>query len=71
MTTFELEAARPDTAHAMTRELLAWRKPFKKVLNWKLPHAKWFEDGKLNVSENCLDRHLEHCLDRYFESNLQ
>jgi acetyl-CoA synthetase len=40
------------------RELLSWRKPFKKVLRWKLPHAKWFEDGKLNVSENCLDRHL-------------
>ncbi|HEY1791801.1 MAG TPA: acetate--CoA ligase [Opitutaceae bacterium] len=40
------------------RELLAWRKPFTKVLNWKLPHAKWFEDGKLNVVENCVDRHL-------------
>jgi acetyl-CoA synthetase len=40
------------------RELLAWRRPFKKVLNWKLPHAKWFEGGKLNVAENCLDRHL-------------
>ena len=40
------------------KELLTWRKPFKKVLNWKLPHAKWFESGKLNVSENCLDRHV-------------
>ena len=40
------------------KELLAWRKPFKKMLNWKLPHAKWFESGKLNVSENCLDRHV-------------
>jgi acetyl-CoA synthetase len=40
------------------RELLSWRKAFKKVLRWKLPHAKWFEDGRLNVSENCLDRHL-------------
>jgi acetyl-CoA synthetase len=40
------------------RDLLAWRKPFKKVLNWKLPHAKWFESGRLNVAENCLDRHL-------------
>jgi acetyl-CoA synthetase len=28
------------------------------VLNWKLPHAKWFESGQLNVAENCLDRHL-------------
>jgi len=30
-----------------------------KVLEWNLPHAKWFTGGKLNVSYNCLDRHLE------------
>jgi len=40
------------------RELLAWRRPFRKVLEWKLPHAKWFRDGRINASENCLDRHL-------------
>ncbi len=40
------------------KEHLVWRKPFKKVLQWKAPHAKWFVGGKLNVSENCLDRHL-------------
>jgi acetyl-CoA synthetase len=40
------------------KELLTWRKPFKRVLQWKLPHAKWFADGQLNVAENCLDRHL-------------
>jgi acetyl-CoA synthetase len=40
------------------REHLTWRRPFKKVLKWKLPHAKWFESGRLNVAENCLDRHL-------------
>ena len=40
------------------RELVAWRRPFTKVLKWKLPHAKWFESGQLNVAENCLDRHL-------------
>ncbi len=39
------------------KENLEWIKPFKKVLNWKPPYAKWFEDGKLNVSVNCLDRH--------------
>lgn len=37
---------------------LVWRKPFKQVLQWKPPFAKWFVGGKLNVSENCLDRHL-------------
>ena len=40
------------------REHLTWRRPFKKVLDWKLPHAKWFGGGQMNVSENCLDRHL-------------
>ena len=40
------------------KEHLVWRKPFKKVLQWKAPHAKWFTGGKLNVAENCLDRHL-------------
>ena len=39
-------------------EQLVWRKPFKKVLDWQPPHAKWFVGGKLNVAENCLDRHL-------------
>jgi len=40
------------------KEQLIWRKPFRQVLEWKPPHAKWFLGGKLNVSENCLDRHL-------------
>ncbi|SDT89644.1 acetyl-CoA synthetase [Verrucomicrobium sp. GAS474] len=38
---------------------LAWVKPFKKVLEWKSPHAKWFTGGKINVAANCVDRHLE------------
>ncbi len=37
---------------------LVWFKPFNKVLQWKLPYAKWFLGGKLNVSYNCLDKHL-------------
>ena len=40
------------------KEHIVWRKPFKQVLQWKPPHAKWFLGGKLNVSENCIDRHL-------------
>jgi acetyl-CoA synthetase len=39
-------------------ELLVWHKKWKSVLEWEEPFAKWFVDGKLNVSENCLDRHL-------------
>jgi len=40
------------------KEELVWFKPWKSVLQWKLPYAKWFAGGKLNVSYNCLDRHL-------------
>jgi len=41
------------------KENLDWFTPWKKVLDWKPPFAKWFVGGKLNVSHNCLDRHLE------------
>jgi acetyl-CoA synthetase len=37
---------------------LVWFSPWKKVLQWKVPFAKWFVGGKINVSYNCLDRHL-------------
>jgi acetyl-CoA synthetase len=37
---------------------LVWQRRWKTVLKWKAPFAKWFVGGKLNVSENCLDRHL-------------
>src|SRR5215813_11467402 len=37
---------------------LDWFTPWKKTLEWKAPNAKWFIGGKLNVSYNCLDRHI-------------
>jgi len=37
---------------------LIWQKRWKTVLKWKAPFAQWFVGGKLNLSENCLDRHL-------------
>ena len=44
----------------LARELLLWEKPFTKILNEdKAPFYKWFEDGKINASYNCLDRHLK------------
>jgi acetyl-CoA synthetase len=44
----------------LARELVSWRKPFTKVLDESnAPFFKWFEDGEMNVSYNCLDRHLE------------
>ena len=43
----------------MAKQHVSWFTPWKKVLDWKPPFAKWFVGGKLNVSYNCLDRHLE------------
>ncbi|MCG9478446.1 MAG: acetate--CoA ligase [Actinomycetia bacterium] len=40
------------------RELLTWDSDFDTTLEWELPFAKWFVGGTLNVSENCLDRHV-------------
>ena len=40
------------------KDELIWFKPWTKVLQWKEPFAKWFVGGQLNVSFNCLDRHL-------------
>ena len=37
---------------------LEWFTPWTNVLEWDLPHAKWFTGGTLNVSVNCLDRHV-------------
>jgi len=37
---------------------LAWAKPWNRVLDWKLPDAKWFVGGRLNASASCLDRHV-------------
>src|ERR1041384_5769320 len=37
---------------------LEWIRPWDRVLEWKPPHAKWFVGGELNVSVNCLDRHV-------------
>jgi len=37
---------------------LEWMKPFTQILEWNEPFARWFADGELNVSVNCLDRHV-------------
>jgi len=43
----------------LAREHIAWNQPFRTILNENhAPFYQWFEDGKLNVSYNCLDRHL-------------
>jgi acetyl-CoA synthetase len=44
---------------AMARENLDWIEPFTQITNGNFEDATWFEDGKLNISANCIDRHLE------------
>ena len=41
------------------RELVSWAEPFTKLYEWELPYAKWYLGGTLNVSYNCVDRHVE------------
>jgi len=43
----------------MATENLSWIKDFDEVHNSKFANTEWFKNGKINVSENCLDRHLE------------
>jgi len=50
---------RPDRFWAREASELHWQEKWSKVLEWKVPFAKWFVGGKLNVAENCLDRHLD------------
>ncbi|WP_035615487.1 acetate--CoA ligase [Haloferula sp. BvORR071] len=50
---------KPNVFWAREAKELSWRTPWTKVLDWKAPDAKWFVGGKLNVCENCVDRHAE------------
>ncbi|MBZ0235654.1 MAG: acetate--CoA ligase [Deltaproteobacteria bacterium] len=51
-------AAEPERFWAEIASELTWAEPWKRVLEWDLPDAKWFVGGRTNVSVNCLDRHL-------------
>ena len=48
----------PDGFWADIAGELAWDKRWNRVLDWKLPDAKWFVGGRLNASASCLDRHV-------------
>lgn len=54
--------ANPEAFWAEQAKRLLWSKPFSKIKDVSFAkddlHIRWFEDGELNVSENCLDRHL-------------
>lgn len=48
----------PEQFWAEIASELSWMKPWRKVLSWNEPFAKWFEGAKTNITYNCLDRHL-------------
>ena len=51
----------PELFWASIAKRFYWYKNWDRVLNWNFdePNVKWFEGGKLNITENCLDRHLK------------
>ncbi len=56
---YEQAAENPEEFWASAAESLHWFKKWETVLEWNEPFAKWFVGGTLNISYNCLDRHLE------------
>src|SRR5712675_1945381 len=48
----------PEAFWARLAAELEWMKPWTTVLDWQPPHAKWFVGGQLNISANCIDRHV-------------
>ncbi len=56
---YDTAAANPEDFWAGMARELEWIKPWDRVLEWKSPDAKWFTGGKLNVSANCVDRHIK------------
>jgi acetyl-CoA synthetase len=55
----ERAARDPDAFWAEQAEQLHWFKRWKTICEWKPPYSKWFVGGKINVSYNCVDRHIE------------
>ncbi|MCB0501629.1 MAG: AMP-binding protein, partial [Bacteroidetes bacterium] len=57
---YQKSVEQPEAFWADIAESFEWKKKWDKVLEWdfKTPDVKWFRGGKLNITENCLDRHL-------------
>jgi acetyl-CoA synthetase len=58
---YRVSVNEPDEFWASIAQHFQWRKKWDKVLEWnfKEPNIKWFQGAKLNITENCIDRHLE------------
>ena len=59
--TYKQSVSHPEAFWAELAHSFVWKKKWDTVLKWDFdtPSVKWFEGGKLNITENCLDRHLE------------
>ena len=55
---YDIASQAPEAFWASLASELDWVKPWDSVLEWEPPFAKWFVGGKLNVSYNCIDRHI-------------
>src|SRR6186713_844104 len=58
---YRVSVNQPEEFWASVADNFLWRKKWDKVLEWnfKEPNVKWFQGGKLNITENCIDRHLK------------
>jgi acetyl-CoA synthetase len=71
---YEKSVKDPENFWASIAENFKWQKKWDKVLEWNFtsPEVKWFINGKLNITENCIDRHLPakaNDIAFYFEEN--
>lgn len=59
--TYEKSVQDPEAFWAEIADSFEWKKKWDQVLEWDFqgPDVKWFKGGQLNITENCLDRHLE------------
>lgn len=59
--TYKQSVDDPEAFWASEAETFVWQKKWDRVLEWNfdVPDIKWFQGGKLNITENCLDRHIE------------
>ena len=58
---YSKSVSNPEEFWAKQAETFQWKKKWNKTLEWNFdePKVEWFKGGKLNITENCLDRHLE------------
>ena len=65
-TAYKESVDNPENFWAAVAENFQWRKKWDKVLDWNFtePKIEWFKGGKLNITENCIDRHLKTMADK-------